>query len=282
MSTVSKSFTALGAGDPIFVRAGTTLNYDVSGTFVGTVRLERSIDGGASWTHLPITATGSASGSLVSVIPVQPNDAVYRFSCIAFTSGTIVTSLSNVAKTFVEYKDPNGVSLFKVTEDGVTVGSALTLSSTVTRTAQKRIFKGGWKAGATAGWVIDGATDTHLATCPASKTGSTLLVPISGLKVGDTITAFNLIGQIESAGNGVTVDAALYKQTAAAADVSESSLGAITQVSVTADAIISASKTLATAEVVGADETFYILITATTGASCDIALQGVSVTVTEA
>ncbi len=119
MSTVTSDFTALGGGNTLFVRAGTTLNYSVSGTFDGTVRLERSIDGGLSWDHLPIEASGTASGSLESNIPVQPNDAIYRFSCIVFASGTIETSLSNVAKTIVEYKDENGASLFKVTEEGV-------------------------------------------------------------------------------------------------------------------------------------------------------------------
>jgi len=149
------------------------------------------------------------------------------------------------------------------------------------RTGQQRLFKGGWHVGAGAGWTVNAAADTHRATMAASQTAGTLIVAISGLKVGDTITAFSLVGQIESAGGTVTVDAALHKQTAAAADVTEASLGSITQVSVTADAIISASKTLATAEVVAADETFFIIITATTGASCDIALQGVTVTVTE-
>jgi hypothetical protein len=151
-----------------------------------------------------------------------------------------------------------------------------------TRTGQQRLIKGGWHVGATAGWAVNGAADSHRATCPADQTASTLVIPVPGLKVGDTITAYSLVGQIESAGGTVTVDAALYKQTAAAADITEASLGSITQVSVTADAIISASKTLATAEVVAANETFFILVTVTTGSSCDIALQGATITVTEA
>ena len=140
------------------------------------------------------------------------------------------------------------------------------------------------KVGTTAGWVVGAADNLGLmATCPASQSASTLVVPVSGLKVGDVITAFSLVGQIEgTSGNTTTVDADLRKMTAAAADVTDASIGAITQVSVTADAILSASKTLATPEVVGADETFYVLITATTGASMDIALQGVTITVKDA
>ena len=140
------------------------------------------------------------------------------------------------------------------------------------------------KVGATAGWVVAAGDNLALmATLPASQTGSTLVVPVTGLKVGDVITAFSVVGQIEATSGGtVTVDADLRKLTAAAADVADASLGSITQVSVTADAIISASKTLATPETVGADETFYVLVTATTGASTDIALQGVTLTVKEA
>lgn len=156
---------------------------------------------------------------------------------------------------------------------------------TVTRTSQKYVFKAGAKVGATAGWAPAATDNVHLITLPASQTGSTLVVPISGLKVGWTITSYHLIGQIESAGGTVTVDADLRKQTAAAADVTDASIGAITQLSVTADTIMSASntaKTLSTPEVIGADETFYLLITGTTAASTDIALQGVAVVVDEA
>lgn len=153
------------------------------------------------------------------------------------------------------------------------------------RTAQKRIVKAGAKAGATAGWVVAAGDNVHLVTLPASQTGSTLVIPITGLKVGDTITAYHLIGQIESAGNTATLDADLRKQTADAADVTDASIGAMTQISATADTKIdsaNSSKTLATPEVVGQDETFYLLITGTTAAATDIALQGVAIEVTEA
>jgi hypothetical protein len=151
------------------------------------------------------------------------------------------------------------------------------------RTSQQRIFGGYSKVGGTAGWTVGGgAVNTGLtATMAASQTAGTLVVPITGLKVGDTITAFSVVGQIESAGGTVTLDADLRKLTAAAADPTDASLGTITQISVTADAIISASKTLETPEVVAAGETFYVLLTGTTGASTDIALMGVTITVTE-
>lgn len=135
------------------------------------------------------------------------------------------------------------------------------------------------KLGTTAGWVIDTNDNLGLAaTCQASRTAATLVIPITGLKVGNKITAFSVVGQIESAGGTVTLDANLRKLTAAASDVTDASVGSITQISVTADSIISSAKTGLT-EVVAANETFYVLLTATTAAATDIALQGITVTV---
>ncbi len=147
--------------------------------------------------------------------------------------------------------------------------------------ARQRLINTGAKIGTTAGWTIQTNDNLGLiATCPASRAAATLVIPIPGLKVGNKITAFSVVGQIESAGNTVTLDADLRKHTAAAGDVTDASVGAITQISVTADAIISSSKTGLT-EVVAADETFYVLLTATTTALTDIALQGITVTVSE-
>lgn len=145
----------------------------------------------------------------------------------------------------------------------------------------QRTYNGSAKHGLTAGWTIDTNDNLGLtATCPASKAAATLVMPVTGLKVGDKITAYSVVGQIESGGNTVTLDADLRKLTAAASDVTDASVGSITQISVTADTIISSSKTGLT-EVVAADETFYVLLTATTAESTDIALQGITVTVSE-
>jgi hypothetical protein len=137
------------------------------------------------------------------------------------------------------------------------------------------------KAGATAGWVVAGATNLAEATLPASQTGSTLVVPVRGLKVGDTVTAYKVSAQIQSVGGTVTLDADLRKLTNAAADPVDASVGAITQVSVTAQTAVAASKT-GLSDIVGADEWFYVLITATTAASTDIRYLGTTVTTTKA
>lgn len=166
----------------------------------------------------------------------------------------------------------DGVQALKASTTAVTMLLALVKSSVQT------LVNAIAKVGTTSGWVVGAANNLGLlATCPASQTGSTLVIPLTGVfNVGDTITGVHLVGQIESAGNAVTLDMALRKMTAAAADVSDASVASMTQLSVTADTIISSSNAGITGltEVVGADETFYLLVTATTLGATDIALQG--------
>lgn len=165
-----------------------------------------------------------------------------------------------------------------------TLTGNVTMSGTCVRASQKRLITSDPKVGATAGWVVAGATNVgRMATCPASQSGSTLVVPIHGLKVGDTITAFGLLGQIESAGGTVTLDASLRSLTAAAADLTDASAAAMTQLSVTADtAVTSANAEKASISIaVAADAVYYLLITTTTAGSTDVDLAGAYVVVTE-
>jgi len=131
--------------------------------------------------------------------------------------------------------------------------------------------------GATGDWVI--ANDTGIATCAASKTGATFCIPLN-LKQGDIITGFMISGQGESAGNAYTVDADLRATTAVASDLTDASVGSITQISKTADYLIADSKTALSHTVISGNS-YYVLVTVTTAASTDVALQGVEVTVTE-
>lgn len=131
------------------------------------------------------------------------------------------------------------------------------------------------KAGATAGWTT--ATNTGSAKCAASATAGTFVVGIDGLQIGDVITGYTVYGQIEGDAT-VTLDVDLRKLTAAAADLTDASVGAITQVSTSVDAIVNASKT-GLSETVGAGESFYFLCTATTAAGTDVDLQGFVISV---
>jgi hypothetical protein len=134
------------------------------------------------------------------------------------------------------------------------------------------------KVGTTAGWVVAAASNIRQFTVPAAQTGSTLVVPVCGLAVDDVIIGFHVSGQIESAGNTATLDADLRKHVAVAADNSDGSVGSITQVSATADTLLTTTQAkTGLSEVVSDDEAFYVLITATTAAATDVALNGVVV-----
>lgn len=134
--------------------------------------------------------------------------------------------------------------------------------------------------GSGAGWVIDGDNALPLATLPAAQTAEVLLMPIPGLHVNDVVTSVAVVGQIESAGGIASGTLDVRKVTAAAADVTDASLGTDT-FSVTADAIMSVANVGVTGltEVIAADEMLYVTLTATTAAATDIAVMGLSVTV---
>ena len=74
--TVSKDFTAVGAGPHNLVRHLGTLNFTVDGTFVGTVIVEKSRNGGLSWETV---STKSASAD-VTILVEDPamQDVWYR------------------------------------------------------------------------------------------------------------------------------------------------------------------------------------------------------------
>lgn len=97
---LTHSFTATGQSGsvPVFGEFsvsiwGTPLNGDgTSGAFVGTVRLERSADGGTTW--VPASTDGVGTVAMYSATTaVQGTEfftgATYRFNCINYTSGTI-------------------------------------------------------------------------------------------------------------------------------------------------------------------------------------------------
>lgn len=88
---MDKSFTAVGDSGQILANLEDTVTYAVTGTFVGTVVLQQFRNGGWS-TIATLTTTGS--GTFLAQLFSADKVARYRFHCSAYTSGTIVTSLS--------------------------------------------------------------------------------------------------------------------------------------------------------------------------------------------
>ena len=267
MSTQTQALTAAGVTAAVSVQPGESIKYSSTGTFTGDFRFQRSSNQGAAWIDIEMPAVDT---NVVGATLKNETKAEQRFRFYiaddyrtdpenpVAVSGTVTTVITDDIEALVD-----------------TAGYAKHLVVNAAGLA---------KVGGTAGWVVAAADNIALVTCPASQTGSKLVVPIPALKVGTKIVGFHLAGQVENTANAaLTIDAALRKHTAAAADVADASVGAITQFTAAADAILSGSNTRKgdLTEVVAADETFYVLITATTGAGVDIALQGVVLEVIE-
>jgi hypothetical protein len=175
----------------------------------------------------------------------------------------------------------NGV-LEYVNRAGTVVYSINPSTGAIIRTGIEKQIATRAKVGGTAGWVLGAANDLpYVATMAASQTAGTLVIPIDGLKIGDTITGFRIVAQVESGGNAVTIDAVLRAVTNVAAEPTDAAIGTgMTQVSVTTDTAVSATKTGLT-ETVTSGKSYYLLITATTLGSTDIILQHPTITVTE-
>ena len=174
----------------------------------------------------------------------------------------------------------NGVLTFYKT-DGSVLYSIDPVNGKIIRTSRNYQVGTRAKVGTSAGWVLGAANDLpYVATMAASQSGGTLVIPIDGLCIGDTITGFKVVAQVESAGGTVTIDAALRAVTNVAAEPTDALIGAMTQVSVTADTAVASSKTGLT-ETVTSGKSYYLLITATTAGSTDIILQHCEVIVTQ-
>lgn len=241
--------------------------------------------------------SGAGSGGL--------NSALGQLS--GATAATIIPSDSSDTRTLRSLHIYNGdTAAVVVTIAQVVSGTSRTLAKitlqvddtlrfderglhVIDSSGQSRIIRTGYttqvgtraKVGGTAGWVVAAANNLpYMATMAASQTAGTLVIPIDGLHIGDTITAFKVIAQIESAGNTVTLDADLRAVTNVAGEPTDASIGAITQVSATADTAVAASKT-GLAEVVTSGKSYYLLVTGTTAASTDIILQHPEIVVTQ-
>jgi len=127
-ATVSKSFTAANtAGGVLSVKVGDSFTYSVSGTFVGTWVLQSSTDGVSTWQTVA-TGTGAGSGTVLAESRGS-NQLAYRMYCSAYTSGTIVTTMTDETGYITpvdEFKNKNGKTVAHTTENGFVVDGSFT------------------------------------------------------------------------------------------------------------------------------------------------------------
>lgn len=91
-ASATTTFSGTGGGDAVRLRGHG--NARLSGTFVGTLRLEKSFDNGATWhpvaknEHGDLASYTSETGVLEIFEP--RNDVLWRWNCTAYTSGSPV------------------------------------------------------------------------------------------------------------------------------------------------------------------------------------------------
>lgn len=67
-------------------------NVALWGTFVATIQLEKSFDGGATWSVVSRDSTGTAAAytaPMTAGVYEPEHNVIYRWNCTAFTSGTV-------------------------------------------------------------------------------------------------------------------------------------------------------------------------------------------------
>jgi hypothetical protein len=249
VAQVLHNFMGTGNSASLAVANGDLYRFRVTGAFVGGVGLYYSSDAGVTWTL--------GFGTAVPADWVGPfrtpggAGIITRWVCLAYTSGTISTEMA----TNADAANRNVV-----------------------------VVNSGAQVGATAGWAVAAADDLGLmASLPASQTNATLKIPLSGIEVGQYLAGFYLVGQADSGGLAVTLDADLRRLRAAAGGVVDSSVGAMAQLAVSADTEVKESNAGRDdlSEHVTAKDTYYLLVKGTTAAVTAIALQGVHVLVYE-
>lgn len=115
MPTVAKTFSAADQVSATFLLTkGQTGTYVITGTFVGTLKLERSINGGTSWEPVSSFTTTASSTILY-------DEGAYRFRCSAYTSGSPAITLAERDDVLQEWQSKDGKTAFRITEGGIEV-----------------------------------------------------------------------------------------------------------------------------------------------------------------
>lgn len=199
--------------------------------------------------------------------------------------GPLATALFQAAVTHGAAEVFQGTANFEALatfEAAATFQAAATFEAGVVRVGRELLVPAADAvAGAASGWLVTGAND-GLARLPAAETNSTLVIPVKGLHVGDTVTGMRVIGQVESVGANATLILSARKSTAAIADFVDAEMGTANIGTVSADTLIEDTVLEVTGltEVLDELETIYALLTGTTAALTDIAIGGLVITYT--
>lgn len=126
MATASTSFSAVGAGTALSVSKGESFTLTITGTWVGTVVLQRRIRGN-QWENVSGESyTANQAAKTISVVVGAFDDTQYRMFCTAYTSGTIVTALADVADAGAQSLTLKDRQYAREYDDGLLLGEDTT------------------------------------------------------------------------------------------------------------------------------------------------------------
>lgn len=99
MTAVTGTFTATGQSATFVAPSALSgeFNVSLSGTWAGTVALQRSFDAGSTWVTVSkpdLTEAAFTSNASFSVKEPEPG-ARYRLNCTTYTSGTVTYRLGH-------------------------------------------------------------------------------------------------------------------------------------------------------------------------------------------
>lgn len=98
MASVSNSFTAVGGGTHLLIRRGRSLTYILTGGATATLNVEKSGNAGVSW---EIIGTFTANTGPTTIVNDGISDAVYRFNCTVYSSGTAVGKIKDATEELI-------------------------------------------------------------------------------------------------------------------------------------------------------------------------------------
>lgn len=134
MTTISGTFTGVGAGAELRVKRGEEVEYTITGSAAATLALEIDRHGGGTWEHV---LTLDASTNPSSSWGHESDEARYRLSCTAFTSGTVTYSYNDSDVLLDEVFDKQGNVIHRTRESGFEVVKDLTVTGDTTLTGDE-------------------------------------------------------------------------------------------------------------------------------------------------
>ena len=113
MASISTSFTSAAAGSPILIKRGKQLVYQLTGGATATLVFERSTSAGTSWEAIKTVTANTGPTIVTNELNV---DALYRWRCTAYTSGTAVGTVKDITEEVIGRGAPPaaiGVTVFE-------------------------------------------------------------------------------------------------------------------------------------------------------------------------